>query len=358
MSHPRLLATACLLGLGLLIPAQAEAGDALRLGVFAQYDLLRFDEAPAPLDDASFWRRGRVSLGGKFANGMDWKVEYDFVPDAWTDVYLRLPLAGGRLWLGQFKQPLGQEALLSDKAALFTESSVSGAFAPGRRLGVQYVRSQPWGTLAVSAYGRDIHDAGPDAGLGARWYRGFGDGASGLLHIGAAAAVEQPSSASLRLRVRPETGPKGGSWLSTGNLPLDRQTRYGLEAGWQHDRLLLQGEWLGSRFDAPGGNHSSGDGGYLAAAWTLRGAPRVYKDGLFGTPEPGQSLLGAVELVARYSRLDLPLAGGGRTGQDAWTLGLNAQIGKYWRAMLDYTAAEDRSGRDATGWTLRAQFAF
>lgn len=357
MSRKSALSAAGLLALAIACPP-ALAGEALEFGAFAHYDLIRFDEAPTPLDDASFWRRGRISAGGKFANGVDWKVEYDFVPDAWTDAYLRVPMAGGKLWIGQYKQPVGQEALLSDKAALFTESTLAGAFAPGRKLGVQYVRSQDWGTVAVSVYGRDIHDAGPDSAVAARWYRAFGSADGGLLHLGASAAVENPQSPTIRLRLRPETGPDGGSWLSTGNLPLDRQTRYGLEGAWQRDRLLIQGEWMGSRFDAPGTGHRSGDGGYLAAAWTVHGAPRAYKDGLFGTPSQGDSLVGAVELVARYSWIDLPLAGGGGIGQDAWTVGVNAQAGKYWRLMLDYTAADADDGRDADALTFRTQFAF
>jgi phosphate-selective porin OprO and OprP len=341
------------LALSLALPFPATAAPAIKPGTLLHYDLTRFEDTPpAPLRDASGWRRARLSLTATLPGGGDAKVEHDFASDTFTDAYLRFPLAGGRLWIGQFKQPFSADALLSDAQHFTTESAAVGAFAPGRRLGVQYAR----GGFAASVYGRDIHDAGPDLGVGTRWFGHRGDIDGGLWHYGAALAWEQPQEARIRIGLRPDVGPRSGSWLSSGTLAADDMQRLGVEGGYQRGRLLLLGELLRLRLDDGVGATRHADGGYLTAAWTLRGDPRSYSGGLFTLPKATAGI-GQVELVARYADLSLPRASAARIGQEGLSLGLNAQVGRHGRLMLDRHASErSTDDADVALWTLRLQF--
>jgi len=346
--------SACLLlALGLSAFTAAAAGQ-IRPGAHLQYDILRFDRGPTGLVDADGWRRVRLSLAGRSATGVDARAQYDFEADVWTDLFVRLPFGNGRLSLGQLKPPFSADALLSDSQSLLTENSAAGVFAPGRRLGVQYAR----GTLAMMLYGRDLAGLGPDFGVGVRAFR-HGSLGDTRWHLGGSAALESPQDASLRLRLRPEAGPRGGSWHSSATIPTERLQRLGVEAGLQHGRLFLLGERLHLQFDADVGPARSADGGYLLAAWTLHGEPRLYSGGLFTMPEGLAGRLGQVELVARYSSVDLPASGETDLGQRGASLGLNAQFGKLWRVQLVHSAGSRESDRaDANLWTLRLQLLY
>jgi phosphate-selective porin OprO and OprP len=339
----------------LLLSPLALAQPALKPGLFLHYDLSRIDTAaPAPLRGASGWRRARISLAASWDNGVDAKLEHDFSSDTFTDAYLRLPLAAGRLWLGQFKQPFSADALQSDSQALLTESSVAAAFAPGRRLGLQYAR----GGFAASVYGRDLHGSGPERGIALRGFGQRGSAATGLSHFGASAAREWPQDDLTSLRLRPDLGPRSGSWLATGTHGAQTLQRVGVEAGWQRGRGLLLGEVLRLRAEAADGRSRSADGASLTAAWTLHGASREYRNGLFATPKPAGAL-GQLELVARYARIDLPHAAGGEIGQRGGSLGLNAQIGSHGRLMLArHHQRRVPDDADVAAWTLRLQLLY
>jgi phosphate-selective porin len=138
---------------------------------------------------------------------------------------------------------------------------------------------------------------------------------------------------------------------------FDGLERGGIEAAWQRANWLLQGEWQYSRYDVNGGDRSL-RGGYVQGSWTVHGARRVYKDGVFGTPK-AVSGLGQVELALRYSQIDLPLAAGGERRQDGWSLGANLQYGPFLRFMVDrHEVDRDRGALGAELWSVRAAFMF
>ncbi len=310
---------------------------------------MRVDSAAAELNDADGWRRRRLSLGAGSKAGPQVRMQYDFEARQWTDAYLRLPIAAGQLQVGQFKPPFSLDALNSDAHAYFTESAASGVFAPGRRLGVQYSRPG----LAAAIYGRDLHGSGPEQALALRGFRSSEHG-NGRWHVGASLAVERPTDAIQRLRVRPEVGPASGSWLSSPAFSPAQTRRVSLETAWQGERLLLLGELLTTSHHDAGLRRSDAVGGYLTAAWTLRGAPRDYRNGLFTDPETEPFGVGRVELLARYSSVDLPSFESARPGQHGLSLALNAQLGSHWRMLLDRHRSRLHGNADgARVWAVR-----
>lgn len=358
MSHSARAAT-LLIAFGLSGHAEAIGLGPFQLKGNFQFDSVFVDRGPPPLDDVDDWRRQRLALVGRLPGEGDFKIEYDFASDAFTDAYVRFPLARGKLTAGQFKVPFSAEHLASSSQLVFTENAVAGLFAPGRRLGLQYAQhGEGWGAQGA-VYGEDLDEAGPDLGLAARgWW--FGDaGGDARWHVAAATTHEALRDSQIRFRMRPEVGRFGPTWLDGGRfLGADHLLRTGLEAGYQVGGLVLSGEWFRASFDAAGG-HRSARGGYLQAAWTVHGPGRSYdpSSGLFVGPK-GSDGLGQVELAVRYGSARIPRTGGGEAGQRGFSLGANLQYGKHLRFMLDRHLPEQRDGVDAALWSFRIALGF
>ena len=328
----------------------------LEFSGFAHWDAAEvLGDAPDGLAESyRDWPRIRLAAAGALGDG-DWKLEYDFAAEAVTDAYLRLPLAGGRLVLGQFKQPLYMDALISDRAALMIEPAGNGPFAIGRRLGVSYQRSLEQGRWQVGAYGRNLDDTGPDAALAGRVYRSIESGL-GLWHLGAGLAFERHRDARLRFRLRPESRSLLGHWADGGSLPVDRIRRHGLELALQRGRWLLQSEWQG--LQASGADSRAGRNAYLLSAWTLRGEPRAYRDGLFALAKASDAAIHTIELVLRGSHTRLPRIAGGDIGQSSLSGGLSVGIGSHARVQLNLSHARGEASDEAELFGLRLELGF
>ena len=358
MSLAKPLQLACLLSLASASASAVELGP-VKLGATLHYDIVSFDEGPAPLDDVDGWRRQELGASGKFGERFDFKVVYAHQSGVWNDAYLRMGIGKAKLSIGQFKIPYGADWLSSSSQLLFTERGAGGAYAPGRRMGLLLARGgDGWGAQAA-VYGQDILGGGPDAGLAARGWVHRGNAETGYWHAALAGTRESPANNSISFRLRPEIGSFGPSWESSGGFAgIDRFSRTGFEAGWQRDRLAVFGEW--TRIELDGATSRSGQGGMLQASWTVHGQPRAYdpKSGLFLGPKPVEGL-GQIELAFRYSSTSLPRAGGGTVGQQGPSVGVNLQYGPYLRLMLDRYHTERRSDdADAELWSMRIGLVF
>lgn len=340
------------------LPAMAD-GLNPRLSANLQYDWISFDSPePTPLRDTQAWRRQEFGLLMDLPGGYGLKAEYDTDAEAWTDVYVRGPAGPLRVTVGQFKTPFGMDFLSPARGQLFTESSVSGAFSIGRRLGVMGEWLKADRGIQVALYGSDIEGAGPDRGLTARGFRNFAADGESIWHAGVNLAIEEPQDASARIRLRPDMRSSDPAWLDSGALTgFDGLDRGGVEAAWQRGDWLVQGEWLYASYDLARSDRSM-RGGYVQGSWVVAGAPRPYKDGIFGLPKAVDGL-GQVELALRYSQIAVPVASGGEREQSGWSVGANLQYGPYLRLMLDRHEVErDFAAPDAALWTLRAAVAF
>ena len=340
------------------VQAAAQQAPPIRLAGHIHYDLTRFSEAPSPLQDASVFRRFRLALAFGEAGHTQGKFQYDFANDRWIDAYVRRPIAGGEMTAGQFRPAFSADILLSSAQAFFTENATANAFSPGRRLGVQYAKPG-W---ALGLYGRDAHDVGPEYAAAARGYVSRSS-TLGLLHLGASATFEHPQPGNSRISLRPEVGSDSGSWLSSPRYTADSSQRGGLEAAVQNDKWLLHAEWFQHHFDAKTLSARSAHGGFVTAAWTIYGAPRVYKNGLFGTPAPVTGSLGSIELALRYATISLPTNSLAPATQRSVSIGLNVQISEQWRLQMD--RHQSRRAGDAGfaqphagAWTLRIQWVY
>ena len=186
----------------------------------------------------------------------------------------------------------------------------------------------------------------------------------------------------------------GTKLINTGNIDAKHADTVGLEFAAQKQNLLLQAEYTDFHVDRSDGIQSPDfHGYYVSGGWVLTGERRAYnpQSGAFDAVPVSHPFnlknggLGAWELVARYSDMNLNYQAGGagtapgaaaiRGGEETnWTLGLNWYPNGITRFMLDYANVKiDRLSPNAANFQTptgaqigqtynvlagRAQFAF
>jgi phosphate-selective porin OprO/OprP len=203
----------------------------------------------------------------------------------------------------------------------------------------------------------------------------------------------------VQLRDRPELRLDATRLVDTGAIDSRHVTVIGGEAGVTIQNFMLEGEYFDYKIDRrnatnpaipPGDPHFNG--WYVQGAWVLTGEPRPYNpaEARFDAPKmaynwnPAAGTFGTVELVARYSDLDLNFhdcgAGhavpgtpgapcfdavrGGR--QQIATFGVNWYLNPDIRFMLDYqhvdvnryNTAGAQIGQKYDAVAMRAQFTY
>lgn len=323
-----------------------------------QYDLARVRDGQSPPDFSGFHRRSRLALVLARKQGPELALEYDFTAEEWTEVALRLPLAGGRLLLGQFKQPFGLEELVSDRRTLLPEASLAGGFVLGRRLGVGYLRGVDSSGWQLGAFEHNLNGVSSSSGVAARGWWSAVSAAGQVRHLGLALSHEWPDADRVSLSARPPSRLHDLRVARTGSLDdARRMQRAALELLAVHGSGHLQAEWLLSRVERPLRPDFLGHGGYVQLGWLSGGAVRGYKEGLLQAPDRGSVL----ELGLRLATVDLH--DGAVAGGRAWSL--EAASSWYFkpevRAMLAFSRTDLRDGGqrdDVQVLELRWQYLF
>lgn len=322
----------------------------------------------AAFDDEQGFRRREVGISLRRKDHYELAVQRDLESGTWMDVAVKLDAKGllgrdaGTLRIGQFKTPVGFDGVGSSRNTPFLESAlpVQVAYA-GRRIGAEWALQRPAWLASVAWFdGGDLEGGNEGSTLAARaaWVprRAAGD----VLHLGIAGSRERPDSGTTRMRARPEMGLTDVRLVDTGTLAgVDAIRRVGLEGLWIRGPWSLQGELLDVQAQRDGGLADvSGQGGYLFGSWVVTGESRGY-NGYAGNVVPAST--SALELLLRYSQLDLDdgQVGGGR--QSDWTIGANWYLGRNFKLQANYVFAHARRAgvlRDPEAFGLRAQFHF
>lgn len=322
----------------------------------------------AAFEDEDHFRRREVGVSLRRKGSYELTVQRDLEAETWMDVTLKLESKGllgrdiGSLRLGQFKTPVGFDGVGSSRNTPFLESAlpVQVAYA-GRRVGVEWaLQRQAWLASAAWFDGNDLEGANEGSTVAARAAWVPRKAAGDVLHLGIAGSRERPDSESLRMRARPEVGLTDVRLVDTGSIAgVETIDRLGLEGLWISGPWSLQGEVLDVRARRDDGLADvSGNGAYLFGSWVLTGESRGY-NGYATNVVPSST--SAVELLLRYSQLDLDDGAlrGGR--QSDWTLGVNWYLGRNFKLQANYVFAHARRGdvlRDPEAFGLRAQFHF
>ena len=358
-------------------------GTELSLGGNLQYDINEFSGAGyngAVLEDDDAWRRQELGFTLRRKGVYDLGVTYDFQAKNWNDVALRVETKAlfghdlGKVRIGQMKVPLGFEGNTATRAVSFLEASLpTQAFYENRRSGIDWAFERD--RYLVNAgyfFESDLlgNNKGETAAVRLAWTprKAAGD----VLHLGVAASQERPDSEvnglgvtvhpSVRWRAKPEAALTAVRLVDSGTLArVDRIERTGLEALWIRGPWSVQGEYLHQETTRDLGLPSySADGAYVFGSWFATGESRGYSGGNVANPKP-KGKYGAVELLARYSRIDLDSDGiaGGR--QSDWTLGANWYLTQHFKFQANYVKTDATRGAfsaDPSVFELRAQLQF
>lgn len=344
-------------------------------------------------------RRARLSAKGAVTDRMDYFLQLDFAffghptfADVWVDFKEAGPL--GTVRIGQWKQPFGLETVSSFRYTTFMErSSTFQAFAPFRHLGVGfYDHAEDLNSTWALSYLRTGQDqfAGSLStdggnGLAGRYTRLlFYDDECGddYLHLGAGYFLNAPPNGRIRYRSIPEIyvgefvvpagEPIGTSgqpipdvangtpfFVDTGALTDTSLTQtLGSETLWVRGPWSWQTEAMGSFVDTASVGNGFLYGAYTQVGYFLTGEHRPYDrvSGTIDRVEPfspltrGSSGLGAWELAARWSYLDLTdreINGG---GMQNFTFGMNWYVNRNCKCVFNYVHswAESRPLRNGS----------
>ena len=176
-----------------------------------------------------------------------------------------------------------------------------------------------------------------------------------MLHLGISGSIENPDSftngkgqdlqPSARVRARPEAGLSPVRLIDSGSLSnVDKTDRFGLEGIWIEGPFSVQSEYLSINVKRQGTLHDyTADGFYVFGSWVITGESRPYAGGNVNNIKP-KGEWGAVEVLARYSTLDLndgTIQGG---KEHDWTLGVNWYLTQHFKFQANYVRASSDKG--------------
>lgn len=309
-------------------------------------------------------RRGRLQIGA---------IDGDETFDAQIDTFNRqLPigdldvgytgLKDAVLTLGQIKQPFSFEFAQSSPDLTFLERSLAFALTPGRAFGggVSYAKDKF--TAVAGVFGGNLNQAvagAEGAGFATRVTYDPLLEKDHVLHFGFSTAYRARDAATpIAFATTPQSVVSDLTVLKTGPLEgIASLTRGGLEFAYLDKAFRMQGEVIALQGDRLVGGHVTYVGGYIQAAYFLTGQVELYsavpstkrRDVGYATfggidladkDEVSNGGIGAVEIAARYSVLDLGPVDGGQGGrvQDV-SAGVNWYPQKNLKLMLDYDHA-------------------
>ena len=346
-----------------------------------------------PQNDTFLLRRVEPTLEGSWGPLLGFRLTAQLAGDSATinDAYVDLkfdPRATVRF--GKTKTPLGLERLQSSGSTEQVELGFPSELAPGRDIGVQLQGQLPAGaSYALGVYngtvdGRDGQTTNPDGDfdvVGRVFLEPWKDAANALsgLGFGIAASRGERHGSGSNFLPRYRTPGQVTFFSYRNDVTADgEQERWSPQAYYYRGRFGLLGEYIVSRQQVTAG---TGERATLAhRAWQLSGGVVltgedasyqgvVRPDHPFTLGGPGW---GALELVARYGRLEIddaafPLFADPTQAMAAahgWGIGLNWYLTRNFKLVANYTrtafdAALGAPAReDEQAFFTRAQFSF
>lgn len=373
-----------------LQPGQTVSALRGKIGLKLQLDAAAYETSgslPAVESDAGI-RLLRLYTSGSFflLRPAAYKLEMEFNQQSQThylrEAWLEFSLIPGvqRLKVGHFRAPFSLEGYAGGSDTTFVSlAGPTEAFQPGIRFGVQEggataAERATW-ALGVFANGDDP-DVTESSKSGANVIGRVthlplleqNAGQARLLHLGLGIQYLAACGNSLRYRTRPESyfAPR---LVDTQALAAETAVQLAGEAAYVHGPGSVQGELFGAAVPDAAGEQLWFWGGYLQGSWALTGETRPYdrEAGVFRRLVPARPFtgtggnLGAWEVAARLSCVDLTdraIAGG---QQVMVTLGLNVYLTAHWRIMFNAgrgRVSERAENGDITVFQTRLQMDF
>jgi len=322
-------------------------------------------------------RRAFIGAQGTIPGGFSYRAEFDLANNnvSGNDVFLSYDHGPINVTIGQHHPFTSMEQVESDLFLSFLErASFIQAFNLERRVGVS--AGFHTNTIMVNAgvFTDDISALGNDGNKSVSfdgrlvWMPKFGDL---QLHFGGSAHYRElgrfQAGLGLQYRAKPGLGTTDIRYVDTGVLTVNAETHIGTEFAAKWRRLHVAGEAAWLHVDRPGDADPTFFGGYAEVGFFLTPDSRTYKGGTFDRTTPSRPLgdggFGAVEINARYDRLDLTDANIGGGTQDAfgasiiWTPVANLRfMADYLHLIYDIPSQQPVFSADVIGVRTQVDF--
>jgi phosphate-selective porin OprO/OprP len=328
-----------------------------------------------PILSYDFIKTNFAGDDGRFSNAEKWtfnhvgfyvlkpgsyevSLYYSLLNKQWRDAFIKMqtsaytPYDFGSLRLGEGKIPLDFEKNTSSTQTSFIEySAASQAVFESYRIGAQWSLHDDHALIDAGYYGDNLEGNNPGHtwALHGAWVPiNLPDE---VVHLGVARSMEYPEGrtdgmgmpgpSTASFKVAPSIILNDVSLERTGTLEdVKNIERTGLEALWIDGSVSWQAEYLGAKTEfSTAEPRYDIKGRYVFGSWVLTGESRRYNDGTVLNVIP-EHAGGAVELVLRYSSVDLndrTVPGG---WERDWTAGLNWYWGTHLRMQANYTRTQ------------------
>lgn len=299
-------------------------------------------------------RRAWLRLNGSIYENVDflWIFGFQGGDTSLLDGWFGITFDWVKVRVGHIKEPFSLEYLTSSKYITFMERGLTTAMTPGYNSGINfkgnlfdkamlweigaYTETDSWGKGQSDTYSI----TGRITGLP---YENEGD----LLHLGVAYSYRDfDKDDDVRYRERPEAH-LANYYVDTTGFKAQSTNLVGLELLGIYGSFSLQGEYIMSDLKSDTVSNPNVNSYYIYASYFLTGEQRPYSktSGVLGCVSPNENFLagsgiGAWELGARYSAIDLNNKGltGGKLADV--TVGLNWYLNPNTRIMFNYVYAD------------------
>ena len=314
----------------------------------------------------------RLSARGYFELFRTWNymISYEYKgfdqtsADDWntTDVRVSTVLGPrlGTLTLGKIKEPFAYE-MAGDAANLPHNERLLSPFFRSRNVGATLGNTvlDQRATWAVGWYndwwttGEDWSDSGNDFAARFTALPVWSDDGANYLHVAVSTRYYGAVNDQLRYKGKPASN-VAADYVDTGKVAGDHAWHTALEALWSRGAYSVLAEYVRADLSTRDDGDPTLDGWYVTGSWVLTGEHRPYdRKAAYARRILPQGRWGAVELIARYGKVDLDDGSVRGGAMDGWWTGVNWWANNRWKASLGYGNIDlDRFGITGNTKTL------
>jgi len=256
-----------------------------------------------------------------------------------TDLNITAPVGKlGALTFGKNKEPFVYE-MVGDAAFLPSMERILNPFFTSRDVGLSMSNTAFNKRMTYSTgwfndwwvHGKNFDTAGNHFASRVTGLISINDDGSRYLHVGASARYAGADLGTVRLRGKAGSN-VSSNYVDTGYIPASNEKEFALEALWTCDRYSVLTEYVHSQVNATQVANPSFYGFYITGSMFLTGEHRPYDRnvGFARRPIPRRRM-GAIELAARYARLDLDNKSVHGGVMDKGLLDLNWFLNRRWK---------------------------
>ena len=339
------------------------------------------------IHDESKFRRLRLAAKGKLSEAVSYSLDFDFTAGkiAYRNVHIRytMPKNYGNFTFGSFDEPTGLDMLTSSKYITFIERAMMtgtqfGKYSTGFRYANQKLLDGRMGVqLAYTFSGKDAVAYQDKALEGGANFIGRVTGKvfenkekRQLIHLGLNYEYRNDVIENFTYKSFKTENSTGNRTIISSEGNLKNTSDVGFELATTFGSLSLQSEYEMASIVTDVDTYKT-TGYYAYVSYFITGEQRTYKKSIFSRVKPKTNFLdngglGAIELVARYSVMDLNNNLDVNNIDDNnykvanVTLGFNWHLNSHTRFMYNFTSGnhndmQTKIGEDSFGNDIYGQ---